>query len=210
MKLLRLCVIVLSLAAIASTASAQRPDGGRFGGGMLRGMGAAMLLRQEAVQEELGLSSEQKEKLASLAGNQQQRGGLGNLRDLSQEERQERMAEMRQQMEEAEKKMAAVLTDEQRTRLKQIRLQTLGVNALSDPEFAEELALSAEQREKLQQMQGRIRQARQDGGSAENLRERFTNAVMDLLTPEQKEKLESLRGKKFDTSSLQLGGRRRN
>jgi hypothetical protein len=33
---------------------------------------------------------------------------------------------------------------------------------------------------------------------------------MDMLSPEQKEKLESLRGKPFDTSALQLGGRRRN
>lgn len=206
----RIGLIALAVVVTASTASAQRPEGGRLGGGMLRGMGAGMLLRSEAVQDELKLTAEQKEKLAGLAAGRQRDGGGRNLREMSQEERQEWMAEMREQAEQAEKKMDEILSDEQRTRLKQIRLQMMGPTAFADPEFAKELGLSGDQKEKLKQLQGRIRQARQDGNAGENIRQRFTNAVMDMLSPEQKEKLESLRGKPFDTSALQLGGRRRN
>jgi len=206
----RFGLIVLSLVVTVGTASAQRPEGGRLGGGMLRGMGAGMLLRSEAVQDELKLTAEQKEKLASLAAGRQRDGGGRNPREMSQEERQEWMAEMREQAEQGEKKMDEILSDEQRTRLKQIRLQMMGPTAFGDPEFAKELGLSGDQKEKLEQLQGRIRQARQDGNAGENIRQRFTNAVMDMLSPEQKEKLESLRGKPFDTSALQFGGRRRN
>jgi len=206
----RLGLIAAALVVTASTASAQRPEGGRLGGGMARGVAAAMLLRSEAVQDELKLTAEQKEKLASLAGGRQRDGGGRNFREMSREERQEWMAEMRERAEAAEKKIGEILSEEQRTRLKQIRLQMLGGTALANPEFAKDLGLTDEQKEKLQDLQAKVRQARQDGGAGENIRERFTNAVMDMLTPEQKEKLQNLRGKPFDTSALQLGRRRRN
>lgn len=168
-----------------------------------------MLLRQEAVQEDLGLTDDQKQQLRRLAAGQQRGGDRPNLRDMSQEERREWMAEMRERMEAAEKKMSDILTEEQRTRLKQIRLQVMGPAAVGEPEFAKELGLTDEQREKIGQLRERVRQAREDGSNDETLRERMANAVKDMLTPEQREKLETLRGKPFDTSSLMLGGRRR-
>lgn len=210
MAFFRFGLVLCACMATAVIASAQRPEGGRFGGGMARGLGAAMLLRQEAVQEDLGLSAEQKEKLADLAAGQQRGGDRPNLREMSQEERREWMAEMRERMETAEKKMDEILTEEQRDRLKQIRLQVMGPNAFGDPEFAEKIGLTSEQREKLGELRERMRQARQDGGDGETLRARVANAVKDMLTDEQKEKLEALRGKPFDASSLRLGGRRRN
>ncbi len=202
--------VAVALLLTMGTALGQRPEGGFGGGGIARGLGATMLLRQEAVQKELGLTDDQKQQLRRLAAGQQRDGDRPNLREMSQEERQEWMAEMQERMKAADKKLEDILTEEQRTRLKQIRLQVMGANAMGDPEFVKELGLTAEQQEKFGQLRERVRRAREDGGDGENLRDRLTNAVMDMLTPEQKNKLESLRGKPFDTSSLQMGGRRRN
>jgi Spy/CpxP family protein refolding chaperone len=209
MSVFRIGLVLCAILATVSSVSAQRPGGGRFGEGRQQALGGAMLLRQEAVQEDLGLTDDQKQQLRRLAAGQQRGGDRPNLRDMSQEERREWMAEMRERMEAAEKKMSDILTEEQRTRLKQIRLQVMGPAAVGEPEFAKELGLTDEQREKIGQLRERVRQAREDGSNDETLRERMANAVKDMLTPEQREKLETLRGKPFDTSSLMLGGRRR-
>jgi hypothetical protein len=52
--------------------------------------------------------------------------------------------------------------------------------------------------------------AQPEGGrGAGSRREAMAAKVMEILTPDQKSKLEALRGPAFDVSSLQLRGRRR-
>lgn len=199
---------VLSALSVSAPSFAQEDGGGRrLGSG--RVLSAVMLLRQEAVQAELDLSAEQKEKIAALG--ERLRNAGGNLREMSQEERQQWMAEMQERMAKADDYVREFLSEDQVRRLQQIRVQALGLNAASDPAVAKELGITDEQREKMQNL---VRELREGGaaGGREALREKMEQAVGGILTAEQKEKLEQLRGERFDVSSLQLwgqgGGRR--
>ncbi len=77
-------VAILAVAGMSSTASAQQPGGRRGFGGI--GGGASLLMNQ-AVQKELNITDEQKEKLqTALRG-----GGRGDLQNLSREERRKKL-----------------------------------------------------------------------------------------------------------------------
>lgn len=92
-------------------------QGGRFGGGFGGGFGAQTkysLLGNPAVQEELAIAPEQKEKAQALLGEFREalRGGASQedfaaLRDLPAEERREKMAEFAKKREEATTKAIA-------------------------------------------------------------------------------------------------------
>jgi Spy/CpxP family protein refolding chaperone len=215
---------------LASTAMAQgQGGGGRGGRGGLGGrgfnMGAAQLLRNEKVQEELKLTGEQKDKLAAL---REEGGGRGIGRggqDLSPEEREKAMAEFQKRMEEINKKAEAVLDAAQVKRLKEISLQARGNAALNDEEVAKALMLTEEQvagvktitEESTRRMREMFRSAGQ-GGDREELQKKMAELRKDtdeeylaLLTDEQKSKLEAMKGAKFeiDFSTLRGGGGRR-
>ena len=92
------------------------------------------------VQEELGLTEEQKQQLNDLRTT-----NTDKQRELYAEV-QKRAAELNQQAEEAAKKL---LDEKQGVRLEQLRLQREGLSGLAWPEVAEKLGLNAEQRDKL-------------------------------------------------------------
>ena len=167
-----------------------------------------MLLRQESVQTELGITAEQKEKFHAALGERLRdaAAGTGGFRDLSPEERQQRLEQRRAQMAEEDDKIAGILTDAQKTRLEQIRMQARGAGILMDPKISEQLGITADQRKEFRSLWQEMR----DGGRRDgSRREAMAAKVMEILTPDQKSKLEALRGPAFDVSSLQLRGRRR-
>ncbi|MFM1904296.1 MAG: hypothetical protein RLZZ440_2196 [Planctomycetota bacterium] len=199
---------LLAASAVATRAQAQ-PEGGRGIGGMVS---RAMLLRQDAVQTELGITADQKAKFRAEVGERLRDAAAvaGGFRDLSPEERQQRMEERRAQMAEEDGKIAGILTDAQKARLEQIRVQALGAGVLMDPKISEELGITDDQREELRSLWQEMRdQGRASGDDAGSRREAMMAKVMGILTADQKSKLEALRGPAFDVSSLQLRGRRR-
>lgn len=199
-------VALLASLLVTSQAWAQ-PEGGR-GAGMWGMISRGMLLRQEAVQTELGITAEQKEKFRAEVGERLRdaAANAGEFRDLSPEERRTWMEERRAQMAEEDGKIAGILTDAQKARLEQIRVQALGAGILMDPKISEELGVTDDQRTKFRSLMQEMRdEARGDGSR----REAMTSKAMEILTPDQKSKLEALRGPAFDVSSLQLRGRRR-
>lgn len=203
-------VAFLAASAIATQAWAQ-PEGGR-GMGMGGMVSKAMLLRQDAVQTELGITAEQKAKFLAAVGERVRdaAAGAGGFRDMSPEERQQRMEERRAQMTEEDGKIAGILTDAQKTRLEQIRVQALGAGALMDPTIAEQLGITDDQRSEFRSMMQEMRdEARSGGAGGGSWREAMTAKAMEILTADQKAKLDALRGPAFDVSSLQLRGRRR-
>ncbi len=253
-RLLRLSIlasVVLALAVLASPAMAQPPGGagggGRFGGGMMGGMmgggmmgGGLGLLRIEQVQEELKLTEEQKTKLQDLADKLREQGGRGqrgDFQNLSEEERRERfqqmMAEGQKRMEEARKSVEEILTADQAKRLKQIEWQQLGPAALLQPEVAEAVGLSGEQKEQLatvareagekrmqlfqgarggeqgdrrqqgQDMRQRFEEMREKG---EQITQEFNKKSMAVLESEQKGKLKELMGTPFELDRSQMFG----
>ncbi len=127
-----LVVSVLAVGVLADSAFAQpggRGRGGRGGGGGFGGQGGATnLLQDENVRKELDLVDEQIGKLREIADKMQedmraqfQGFDFGSLRDLSEEERNARFAEMRKKGEEvaasAQKEIDGVLLPHQRERL---------------------------------------------------------------------------------------------
>lgn len=225
-----LVAAALVLAAASTFAYAQNEEGrGRGGrlGGMGRGGGVDGLISMKEVQAELKLSEEDAKKLADkLAELRPQRGegGGGRLRDfqnLSEEEREKRMAEFRARMEETAKKvdelLKAQLSPEQYQRLRELRVQREGLASLDRPQVAEELKLTAEQKEKIRKLleenRPRFGQRRGAGGppnreEMQQRRQKLRTDVLAVLTEEQKSAWEKLKGAEFKFPQPEGGGRR--
>ena len=207
----RTLLTVASLAAallatlLTTDASAQPPGGRGRGMGMGGMMSQASLVRQEAVQAELGLSPDLKAKLAAELPERGPGGGGGNPRDMSDEQRQKWMEERRARNTEDDKKIAGLLDTKQLARLKQIRVQALGAGALMDESIAKELSVTDDQVSKLQSAMRDMRQGG-GGGNPGEMRAKMTAKAMEILDADQKAKLEALKGPAFDVSKLQMRG----
>jgi hypothetical protein len=201
---------LVATVALTSTAFAQRGGGrGGFGGRGGAGGGAAML-RMPEVQTELKLSDEQKTKVTTLADKiqEERRGQFQGLRDLSNEERQKKMADWRAS---EDKQLAEILNADQMKRYNQLRLQRQGISAVAEKPVADELKLTDDQRTKIQEivsaqmaeMQS-LRQGGGDGGDPSARREKMTamrkqtdDKIAAVLTDEQKSKWKEMTGAPF-------------
>jgi Spy/CpxP family protein refolding chaperone len=200
----------LALALLVSPASAQ-PGGGRgFGGGM------GDLLRSAEVQDEIELVDEQKEELQAVGEEirDQMRSMFEGMRDLGPDERRERFENMREEMQEVrdtvEGRIKEVLMPEQFERLEQITMQQQirrsGLSGALQGSVAESLGITDEQREKMvtraqelqAEMQAKIAQIRQEA----------QDELKQMLTPEQRSKLEELIGDDFEMPERDFRGGR--
>lgn len=205
------CAAVLAM----SVAVFGQPPGGQRGPG--RGMGGpmwslGMLAQSEPVQKELGVTEEQKSKLAEAAqAARGQRGGQRDFQNLSDEERAKLREEMVQRRAEQDKKITAILDDKQVARLKQIQIQAAGARIVMNEEVAAELRITDAQREKVNEELRKLRAPGQEGGPGElaEMRARGRAVLMDALTADQKDAYEKLAGKPFDLSQLRAPGRGR-
>jgi len=197
-----LAAACLAATFLAADASAQPPGGRGRWMGMGGGMSHAALLRQEAVQADLGISADLKAKITSeLPERGPGGGGGGNLTD---EQRQKWMDERRARVAEEDKKVAGLLSPEQLARLKQIRVQALGAGVLMDETLAKELSITDDQISKLQSAMRDMRQGGGGGGNPGEMRAKMTAKAMEILSTDQKAKLEALKGPSFDVSKLQM------
>jgi len=192
------------------------------------------LLRSEQVQKELDLVDEQVDKLKEISETLQpeMRGRFAALRELGPEERRQKIAELREKAksraEEVRKKIDEVLLPHQRDRLKQIILQLRGHSALDDQEIAKELGITENQEEEIRRIRTKIQdrmRAMWEGlrslGPEERrakaaalreevrkLRQEAVQQALGILTPEQTEKLEKMKGEKFELDRSRIGPRR--
>jgi Spy/CpxP family protein refolding chaperone len=197
----------------AEQAVAQRGGGGFRGGGFggpFGGGGLVGLAMRDDVQQELQLVDEQQEKVAEVVDETRNkmrdelRDLFSQMGDLSDEERQERFAEIRSKAESInaamEKRLKKVLLPHQFDRLKQIdlqaRIQQGGAAALTSGERGETLGLTAAQREKLEQRAEEVQQELQE--QIRQLRIEARAKILAVLAPEQRAKLESMMGDQFD------------
>lgn len=210
----RTLLVAACLAAtfLAADASAQPPGGRGRWMGMGGGMSHAALLRQDAVQADLGISADLKAKITSELpergpGPGPERGpGGGGGGNLTDEQRQKWMEERRARIAEEDKKVAGLLSPEQLARLKQIRVQALGAGILMDETLAKELSITDDQISKLQSAMRDMRQGGGGGGNPGEMRAKMTAKAMEILSTDQKAKLEALKGPSFDVSKLQMRG----
>ena len=143
-----------------------------------------------------------------------------------QAKRREMREKMETQMKEARKKVEAILTPAQIERLKQIRVQLAGpavfgnsdvAKATGMPDVAKALDITQEQRDKIRGLVEKLRGERGERAKLRDLspeerrkkmaelreklqktRQEAMKAVLEVLTPEQKAKLEKLEGKKIE------------
>ncbi|MEN6457351.1 MAG: Spy/CpxP family protein refolding chaperone [Thermoguttaceae bacterium] len=186
------------------------------------------LLRFEEVQKELGLNGEQQENIKklldeSLAASQVR---IPNFKSLTEEERKEKLQEAKKEFAEKmvgfEKRLAEILTTNQQARLSQLRLQLnlqlKGAAMFGSTGMAKVLKLTDDQREqikdinkdtheKLQKLIESIKSLPKEERSAKmaEMRDEGIQVIKDslqkaveVLKPEQQQKFEKLKGKKFD------------
>jgi hypothetical protein len=209
------------LLVVVQMASAQRPGGqpgrgpGGFGGfgGFGGGFGAdpIQLLNLDAIKRELEIESDQVEQ-------------IDRLRDEMDTE----MRELRRKLgEKYLTKVEGVLLPHQAERLQEITIQLQGTDALLSDRVAKKLGLSDDQRKKLvakrDELNAKMRESvgpQRGGGERpdfdairermETLRKERDEALLSILSAQQKEQFTKMQGEPFDRAQLFQGGGRRN
>jgi Spy/CpxP family protein refolding chaperone len=217
------------IAGLVLTTSLSAQQGRREGGfGNLGGRGGVpsplALLASESVQKEVGITDDQKAKLASLREEFQKEGakvrsdagitGGGGGANITDEQRAKLNEGMKKVIEAFAPKVKETLKPEQLERVQQIVYQFAGPNAYTNSEVIKALDITKEQQEKIATVTKDFQEKIQAlGGAGGGNREAFTKlrderaaALTKLLTPEQSEKFAKLKGKAFDVSTIQLGG----
>jgi len=205
------------------------------GGGGAFGLSAmyGFLLASPTVQKELELIDDQKAKLKEVndkaqAAMREMFSGMGNMREMSEEDRRKRFEEMRKkgeaQAESTKKAIEEILLPHQLERLKGIALQRAGVAALNDKEIQHDLKMTEEQVAKLKAINEEAakkaqemfagmrdlspeeRQARfaEMGQKMQESRKETETRLMNVLTAEQKETLEKMKGEKLEIPESEL------
>src|SRR5690606_13338613 len=115
------------------------------------------------------------------------------IRDLAPDERDARLKPFR---EESERRGIRLLSADQRAQLEQIRLERAGLAALAEPQLADKLQLSVDQRRKIADLleQRDAALAKASGNSAQTVRADFERRFVDALTPDQRSTWDQLTG----------------
>jgi hypothetical protein len=189
--------------------------GGFGGGGGGFGGGGLMLLYDENVKKDLGVTDDQMAKLQEVQTKTRDQIGqlFQGIQDLSPEERTAKMTEIQKKMAEinaaTEKE---VLLPKQIERLKQISIQSQlnrggrTVDVVSNGDLAKELGITDAQKEALTKAQ--------EAADAEmnekmtKIREDARQKVLSVLTAEQQAKLKKLSGEPITFAPPQFGGGR--
>lgn len=180
-----------------------------MGGGGL--MPLSFTLMRQDVQDELKLTSDQKDKLDALRTE-----SMNKMRGMftpGQQPTDETRKAMEKMREEGEAKAKAILTDDQNKRLQEIRIQMAGSNAVFDKDVAKAIGITTDQDTKLktlqQQMQDANRQVFEKAQNGEiersqirdimtKNRETLKTQIDKVLTDAQKAKLKEMGGATFE------------
>jgi hypothetical protein len=177
------------------------------------------LLMMDEVREEIEVTEDQAESIRKAAEEQRagrDRADRPNFRDMTDEEREKAMAEMRERFEkdakEAKAKISEILLPHQMERLDQIALQMQGAMALVNDDVAKKVGLSEKDIENVKQAAEKAQQSMRDQmreifgagdreGMAEKvqaLRKKMDDDVLAVLSDVQRESFEKMKGEKFE------------
>lgn len=214
--------LILSIVVVMSAVAAFAQGGGRQGG-MMGGMqnNPLMLLTREDVQEDLGLNSDQKLKVAEYFAPDAlrermmsvfQNSGM-SFEDMRSEEGRKKMQDiMTKQMDSMKKEVEGWLTPDQVKRVGQISIQVNGNRSILQKDIAKALEITTAQQEKIdglqkasgEAMQALMQKMRDQELSREEMQEKMkkNGEIMNtelgkILTDAQRAKLTEMGGKKF-------------
>lgn len=221
-RLLASMVFMLALALGASAQQPPRPGGfpgggfGGFGGGFGGGgFGGAnlktLLVSNKALQDELKISDDLKEKFTKF--EETQRAEMQKLATLGQDD-DDQIARLKMQIKliEDRKELLKALSSDQSKRLDQIDRQRMGLAAFSNEKVAKELKITDDQKDKFktinEELQKDTRELFQGGFGADtqkkmqSLREEALDKCVELLTADQRKQWKEMIGEKFDLAKL--------
>jgi Spy/CpxP family protein refolding chaperone len=222
-RLFLLVSTVTFVFAMSQLGAAQREEGrrGRDGGGRGFGMGfGAPMVRLatiDEVQDTLKLTDEQKDQIDELNDDLRDK-----FRELLEEGGQRE--EMQELSKSGSQKLTEILDEPQEKRITEIAIQVYGANAvLIHPTLAEFLRVTDEQRSELAEVQrdnmqaagDAFREMREKDLSREDMRAKFEEMraeadkkLLAVLTDEQRQQLESMKGEKVEIDMSQFRGGR--
>jgi hypothetical protein len=178
-----------------------------------------MMMSSAEVQKELTLSPEQTKSVNDIATEMRTTAMeiMSGLQDLTPEEQKEELANVMKMVTEEAKNLQVqvdeILDDKQTARMKELSLQRRNVEALEDKEVAESLKLTEEQGKKLIDIRNEaadkqdaiIQEAIKSGGDRSKIREKIEELRKELgdkalavLTTEQREQFDKMKGAKFN------------
>jgi hypothetical protein len=147
-------------------------------------------------------------------------GRGGDLRLQTAEQRQERRAEFRKKLAEANEQAVAILTEDQKIRINQIRIWIVRGQALFTVEVCDELKITNEQKERICEVYEDLRQKMleipmpADGTDEEKrskmmaqaaaLTKEFDEKYLAVLTKEQRAKFDTMRGPKIEVDMAEI------
>jgi len=219
------CVAVVALALIVNAQQANAQGRGRGGmRGMFgpQGVDDITVATNAAVEKEISIKPEQKEKLSDLQADvreefMQQMASAGPPAgpDATPEEREKMRAkftEIRKTVNEKfHPKLAEILDKDQLKRVHEIAIQAAGAQALHDADVQKELKVTAEEKDKLAAIQKDFQKQMQAIPPAERmakmteLGEEHLAKALEVLTKDQQAQFASLKGKPFDVKLLRQG-----
>lgn len=190
------------------------------------------LIQNPQVKKELNLTETQSAKLQQI--EEKLKGQSKNfftnldLEKLDAQAREQELlalsAQLEKQSQASQKEVAGILQPEQLKRLKEITLQLYGWGVLTSSQFTQELQLTSQQQQQLKELrQQMLRQISQNWPIPENdtpeaqqtAREVFRQTMdritrqsnqqaFAVLTPEQQELIDTLKGRKFELDPAQM------
>jgi len=164
------------------------------------------VLRRPEVQAELKLTDDQKKQLME-AGEKFRASGQELREKLQNASPEERMKILAERTTEETRILGGILNKDQQGRLRQIVLQQQGLTAAGQPDVADELKLTDDQKAKVREILAQHRQSLQglfQGGANAEARDKFlaltketSGKIEALLTAEQKTHWKEMQGPEF-------------
>ena len=145
----------------------------------------------------MSFSTNSKEKIEAISKKyyEDMRKDWAGIREMSAEERREKVAELREKHSKAresiKEQVEAVLLPHQIDALKKINFRTQAGYAMRNPRIVEQLGLSAEQKEKLAAYQKELQEKTRE------LQQKMLDKALGVLTSEQKEQFEKMGSEGF-------------
>ena len=188
--------------------------------------GVVRVISYPGVQEQLKLSAAQRAKIAEITGQLREfessfSADLRSSRRASLVQRKQQFEQQKQEFEQQRQKedstrqavarageeIMQLLTPVQQKRLREIRLQVQGADALFKPEIIRVLGLTATQQIKL----GKLREETNRQVFLESPEQRMAlrregeqRMIRSVLTPEQQRKLQEMKGREF-AGAIRIG-----
>ena len=204
----------LALGMTGITSAQPGGPGGALGGfgGEGRGQDMLGLLRMESIQGEIELVDDQREEIEALQEElwSEMRERMSSVRDLEPEERRERFAELRTEMEtqreQFQERIEAVLLPQQLKRLKELQVQSVArrsgqgsLGILQNETILEELGIDAEKREELEAKAEEVLAKLQT--QIKKMKAEAEDEILSVLSSEQRKKFREKVGESFDFDS---------